>query len=558
MKYALRAVSSALILAFMLAALGALVVVIVLVVATLLYIAFMAGGKWAVGAGLVVVGILAAVGLGLRATRRHLRTRAVGVSIARDVQPLFWVDIYRVAEGLGLRSPDEVLIFPDTKVTAWGHRTWLGLRPGVRRLHLGLPLLAGLTERELRAVVAHAFCRSWGHISLARVIQYGQAIIWPVADRLGEESKVGRLAGRYRRKYDEVSSPVVRRHELALDRLCADFAGNNATAAALSEVAVLSKGWAGFVGGYTAPAAAVGRRPDDVFAGFTSFMHEPGRREQLADSVAEPTPEEPEARDSLLSLGERLAAIAALPEDNIHDKSGPALGLMRYPDQVIRHVEEAMFGGAEFVPETWEDIVPEAARAAAYDDAKQLARLAHEGGLGRTLSVATLLELLSFGFVDEMTRPLLSGGPSPELEREMANRLVTGFLATAAIECGTASYRFSWSVARQLVDEQGAVDDLPLLVETVLADGSTVATLKLWLEAHRVSQQLELGIDPEQVMPRAVPDNDAADAPVGRAADGPAGRAADEAADGGVDGPSQAPADDPRAVLVPDSRAASA
>ena len=161
MKYALRAVSSALILAFMLAALGALAVVIVLVVATLLFIAFMAGGKWAVGAGLVVVGILAAVALGLRATRRHLRTRAVGVPIAPDVQPLFWVDIYRVADGLGLRSPDEVLIFPDTKVTAWGHRTWLGLRPGGRRLHLGLPLLAGLTEQELRAVVAHAFCRSW-------------------------------------------------------------------------------------------------------------------------------------------------------------------------------------------------------------------------------------------------------------------------------------------------------------------------------------------------------------------------------------------------------------
>jgi hypothetical protein len=152
------------------------------------------------------------------------------------------------------------------------------------------------------------------------------------------------------------------------------------------------------------------------------------------------------------------------------------------------------------------------------------------------------LELLSFGFVDEMTRPLLTGGPSPELEREMASRLVTGFLATAAIECGTASYRFSWSVARQLVDEQGAVDDLPLLVETVLADGSTVATLKLWLEAHRVSQELELGIDPDQEIPEAVPDDGAADGP----------------ADGGVDGPSQAPANDPRAVLVSDSRTASA
>jgi len=57
-----------------------------------------------------------------------------------------------------------------------------------------------------------------------------------------------------------------------------------------------------------------------------------------------------------------------------------------------------------------------------------------------------------------------------------------------------------------------------------------------------VSQELELGIDPEQAMPKAVPDDGAADGP----------------ADGVADGPSQAPANDLRAVLVSDSRTASA
>jgi hypothetical protein len=550
MRYALHAAGSVLMLVLMLAVLGVIGAVSVLTATIVLVVAFRAGGLWAVGAGMVVVGMLAATAVGLLRRRRRLKSRPVGVRVAQDVQPVFWVDINRVAEGLGLRSPDEVLIFPDAKVTASAHRTWLGLRPGVRRLHLGLPLLAALSERELRAVVAHAFARSWGHHSLARVIRHGQRVIGPLADRLGEESLVGRIFVRYRRKYDDVSSPIVLRHELALDRLCADFAGNGATAAALSEVAVLSRGWVAFVGGYAEPAAAVGRRPDDLFAGFTSFLGEPGRREQLAEAAAGPTVEWPPLSDSQMSLADRLAAIALLPEDDIHDKSGPALGLMRYPDQIIRQVEEAMFGGAEFVPETWEDIVPEAACAAAYEDAKQLARLAHEGGLGRTLSVETLLELLKFGFVDEMMRPILTVAPSPEAERQMASRLVTGFLATAAIECGTATYRFSWSVARQLVDEQGAVDDLPLIVDAVLADGSTLAKLKLWLEAHRVGLELELGIDREPATPKPLA------VVSGEGATDPSAEVSDPPGYSGADVIGAAPADDPLAVLVPGPRTA--
>jgi len=36
-------------------------------------------------------------------------------------------------------------------------------------------------------------------------------------------------------------------------------------------------------------------------------------------------------------------------------------------------------------------------------------------------------------------------GSPPGVGRQLAGRLVTGFLATAAIESGTASYRFSWA-----------------------------------------------------------------------------------------------------------------
>ncbi len=490
---ALREVSAALMLALTLVVVGGLALVVVIAVTTALTVAVMAGGAWAAGAVVVAVGILAGAGMAIVARRRR-RKPPVGVQITTEEQPLFWVEIYRVAEGLGIRSPEELFLLLDASVGVSERRTWMGLRPGVRRLNLGLPLLAGLTERELRAVIGHKLGRSWGPASVGRVVASGQVKIGRLARRVGEDSMAGRILKRYRDVYVALSGPSTTRQELAVDRQCADFAGNNATAAAMREASLRSHGWDAFVDGYAEPAAAVHLRPENLLAGFTCFLDEPGRRMQLAE-LAAPSGTPERSADGELTLGERLAAIESLPEDGIHDKSGPALGMMRNPDHVIRRVEESVFDEDGVAPSTWEDIVPEAARAAAGEDALQLAWLGHEGGLGPTLSVSSLLELISLGLVDEMVRPILPEGAAKDAERRAATRLVTGFLATAAIESGTASYRFSWAAPRQLVDDQGAVDDLPLLVEGALGDGNDVAALQLWVQAHRVDLELELGAD---------------------------------------------------------------
>jgi len=545
MTNALRAVASVLMLAWMTFVLGVLAAVTVVAVTTALVVAFRAGGGWAAGAGVVLAAAAIAVFLFERG-RRRTRRLGMGVPISTREQPLFWVEIYRVAEGLGTRAPDELRLYPDTTAAASERRTWLGLRPGVRSLRLGLPLLAGLTERELRVVMAHEFAQSWGPLSTARVLQRGRETMGRIASRLGEGSLVARIVGWYGRKYVAVSSPITSSHELATDRLCADLAGNNATAAALAEIDVLSKGWVSFVEGYVEPSAAVGARPEEIFAGFECFLQEPGRRTQLADHGDVPAGERWWAYASALTLGERLDAVASLPDDDMHDKSGPAMGLMRHPDHVIRRVEESMFPGLErprsgTVSGNWEDIVPDAARAAARQDAVQLARLGVQGGLGSTMSVANLLELMSFGLVDEMVHPTLAGGASPEVDQQTAGRLVTGFFATAAIEAGTASFRFSWASPRQLVDDHGAVDDLPLIVDSALAEGNDLSALKLWLKAHHVDDELEPGAD----IGPALHDNPT---------DNPTEDPTDNPADDGSNGE---PAPDHRSLLVPGSRAAS-
>jgi len=537
MRHSLRPAAAVL----MLVAVCALAAVAVLGVTVALIVAANAGGAWSLLAGISGVGLLAAVGLTLFGQRRRRkRGERAGVRITSEEQPLFWVEIYRVAEGLDIDPPDELLLFPDAEVSVSQGRTWMGLGPGVRRLHLGLPLLAGMTERQLRAVIAAESCRRWGPFSLARVIYRGGEIIGWASDRVGEESVFGRIVGRFGRAYLAVSSPITRSHELEADRLSADISGNDAAAAGLSELAVLNRAWAAFVDGYAGPAAAVGRRPEDLFAGFTSFLEDPGRRAQLAESADEPGSQQRPTHAGQLSLEDRLAAIGSLPEDDIHDRSGPALGMMRNPDGVIRRVEECMFHKADSLPATWEDILPEAGGAAAREDALQLQRLGQEGGLGPALSVAALLELLSLGLVDEMVRPMLPAGASQQSERKLAGRLVTGFLATAAIESGTASYRFSWATPRQLVDEHGAPDDLPLLVDAALADAEQVSALELWLQAHRVDKELELGSGLAQGVREGQP-----------------GEPADAPNDAPNEAPNQAPDEDARPSLVPGSRTAS-
>jgi len=489
MKHAPRAVFSLL----MLAAVCALAAGAILAVTTAVVVAASTRGAWAIVAAVAVIGMLALVGLGLPAARRRHGKPVEGVLITGDEQPLLWVEICIVAEGLHMWPPKELVLAPDASVIASENRTWLGLRPGVRRLQLGEVLLSGLTERQLRAVIAHELLRFWGPNSFGRVIHRARGIIGRLVESLGDGSRAGRIVGRYGRAYMAVADPVIRRHQLDADVRSANLVGNGATAAALQEVAVLTRGWDAFVDGYLEPAVAVQRRPEHVFESFALFMEYPTRRAQLAEVIDEHHPRS--AYDSHPSLEDRLLAVASLPEDDTRDRSGRALDMLREPDRVISRVHEWMFQDPDVKPASWEEIVPDAGRAAARQRARKLVRLGHEGGLGDSLSVRDLLDIIRFGLVEEMVSPLFGKGPCLDVDWQVAGRLVTAFLATAAIEVGTASYRFSWAYPSQLVDGRGEVEDLPGLVDAALADPAKVFALEKWLGAHGLRMDFELGDD---------------------------------------------------------------
>ncbi|MEP7017058.1 MAG: hypothetical protein ABI899_03450 [Actinomycetota bacterium] len=489
MKFAPRAVLSMLMLSgvFVLAVAGLLAVFVALVLAA------STGGIWAILAAIAVAVMIVLVGLGLPAARRRQRKPVEGVLISGDEQPLLWVEICIVAEGLHMWPPSQLVLAPDASVVASENRTWLGLRPGVRRLQLGEVLLAGLTERQLRAVIAQELLRFWGPSSSARAIYGGRKFIGRVVDLVGDESRAGRIVGRFGRLYLAVSDPVIARNELDQDTHSANLVGNGATTAALHEVAVLRRGWDAFVEGYLDPALAAQRRPADVFASFAEFLEYPERRAQLAKAIGVPSVQPRSTYNSHPSLADRLSAVASLPEDNTQDRSGRAHDMLREPDRVVNHVHEWMFQDRDLTTATWEEIVPASGRAAARESARKLVRLAQEGGLGPKLSVATQLDIIRYGLAEEMVRPLLDEGSPREVERQLASQLVTAFLATVAIEAGTASYRFSWATPSQLVNDEGKAEDLPALVDAALSDEAALVALELWLRTHKVGGDVALG-----------------------------------------------------------------
>ena len=253
MRYAVSAAAAALMLAVVLTAGSA----VTLWVLAAMVVAANASGAWSLIVGLVLG---AALALWAQAALVRRRKDPGGVSLTPDEQPLIWAEIYSVAERLGVRPPAQLLLFPGVTVAVSQARIWLGLRQGVRRVHLGVPVLGALSERELRALLAHEFARAWGTFSLARIIYRGQGIIGWVAARVTDDSRVGRSARWYGRAYLGVATPVTARFEQRANRASAQIAGKAAAVAALCELGVLACGWEEFVDGYVSPAAAVGCR----------------------------------------------------------------------------------------------------------------------------------------------------------------------------------------------------------------------------------------------------------------------------------------------------------
>ena len=199
-----------------------------------------------------------------------------GVLLTEQAQPRLWAVARELADVAETHCADEIRLVPDANAAVSDSGSWLGLRAGTRRLYLGVPLLHGLDEAQLRSVLAHEFGHYGGrHTALAGVTYRGTETIRRTISHLGPRHLASRLFRLYARLYFAVSHSVNRRQELEADQLSARSAGPEVAASALLEMAPLAVAWEHYLHGFAAMGREIGRRPTGLLAGFADHLASP-------------------------------------------------------------------------------------------------------------------------------------------------------------------------------------------------------------------------------------------------------------------------------------------
>nr|WP_059193673.1 M48 family metallopeptidase [Streptomyces antibioticus] len=308
------------------------------------------------GAAITVTFLLAwAILRGMFAFLRAGRLGPVtdAVAVAPDDQPELWEQVRAAADVTGQRPPDELFLDAEVNASVVEQSRLLGLLHGRRRMFLGLPLLAGLTVPQLRAVLVHEF----GHYGnrdtrLGGVTARGRQALIHTVEAFQEGSTrfhyvIGVLYVGYARMFLRITQSAARHQELAADRMAARYAGRDVTAAALRMLPVLDAAHTHYLQTYAAMGSPLGALPPagEVHGGFRRLLAA-RNGEQLAALRAGQRPPRPHPYDSHPPLAERIALIEQLPADDRPEQSTadpaaepPALALVRDPDQVFAALE---------------------------------------------------------------------------------------------------------------------------------------------------------------------------------------------------------------------------
>ncbi|MFD8994342.1 M48 family metalloprotease [Streptomyces abikoensis] len=325
-----------------------------------------------------------------------------GLPVTEAGQPELWRTVRSLAERTGTRAPDAIVLTGDVNAGVTEDTRLLGLLPGPRRLYLGAPLLTGLTEAQLHAVIAHELAH-YGNTDtrLAGIALRGRAGVLRTVEtfrereeeRIAKERAVQEKAaeeavrkGRKPKKIDadragaghrlmvkpflayaafylRATHSTGRQQELAADRLAARVAGRDATASALRETAALDAAHDFYMSRYATAGVDIGLLPPrgEVFGGLHRLLTAPGRQESLAGLRDELPPAEPSPYDTHPPVAVRVELIEALPDDgrtldgraldgrtlgdarpSLGFALGSALGLLRDRERVMADLEGAV------------------------------------------------------------------------------------------------------------------------------------------------------------------------------------------------------------------------
>jgi Zn-dependent protease with chaperone function len=287
---------------------------------------------------------------------RRLHFSPPGPRLTAEDQPRLHALVREEAQAAGERMPDEVYATLDAQAAVTQH----GRR---RMLILGLPLLHILTERQLRAVVAHELGHyTGGDTRLGPWLQRTYDMIGRTLHGLATRRRRGQEVVRkpfewYAHRFLRITAAIKRRQEFAADACAALHAGRDVHVAALRRVHAYAPAFDGYWRAEVAPVLEAGRRPP-VSDGFGRFIaHDSIRRaaeEHLQQELAAP---ESDPYDTHPSLPERIAAVADLPAGE-PDTSPCAIGLLEDAAGLERRALALLFGEEAANLETvdWDEV----------------------------------------------------------------------------------------------------------------------------------------------------------------------------------------------------------
>ncbi|MFF5281581.1 M48 family metallopeptidase [Streptomyces sp. NPDC013171] len=435
-----------------------------------------------------------------------------GVLVTEADEPRLWATVRELAREVGTRAPDEIRLTADVNAAVTEDARLLGLLGGVRRLYLGLPLMAGLDEAGLRAVLAHelghyvnsdtrlAGLGVRGRVQVGRMIELFHAKADAKVDKerarqerksekriaRGKKAKeidtegagvtyrtMARIYSAYGRLYLRSTTSGARRQELAADLAAARIAGRDATARALRSIPAIDAANDHYLSSYAALGTDFGLLParGEVFGGLRHLLA--ARADEVA-GLCEELPDEPASPyDSHPPVAERVARIEALPDDGrATEGSGPALGLLTSPEAALGAIEDV-----SLTPEAqhmrrldWPELVHEAMSARVARGTEEL-----RAGAG---SLPALLDAIDAGRTWEIADRLpksekaaaATGRAAREFARPALRRGLSALVTDELLRSGRARWELSWTGPATLTLPDGTADALPAALDAATAD----------------------------------------------------------------------------------------
>ncbi|MFS4097030.1 M48 family metalloprotease, partial [Streptomyces sp. AF1A] len=418
-----------------------------------------------------------------------------GVAVTDAEEPRLWALVRDAAAAAGTRAPDRILLTGEVNAAVSEDTRLLGLLPGPRRLYLGMPLLSGLTEAQLRAVLAHEYGHFTGgdtrlsalvvrgRVQIGRVVEqfHAKADGKAAAERARQEQAAAKRVAKgrkakqvdasgagatyrmmaavytlYGKLYLRASLATARGQEFAADLAAARIAGRDATASALREIPVLSASHGFYLDSYATLGLQAGLLPPrgEFFGGFGKLLT---AREQELVKLRSELPEEPASPyDSHPPIAERVRRIEALPADGRAEEArGAALALLTDPGRTLAALEDAVLTDEVLAfrrADGWEELL-DASMATGLSAAQTPLHQALAARTGQPGTLPALLKVIDDGGLWQLAEHLpLSAEASaargrafrefarPVLRRSLRTMVLAEFSARSQLR-----WEFSWS-----------------------------------------------------------------------------------------------------------------